>query len=406
MNTQALKNISLRISSGGTPSRRRSEYFSIESGHLWVKSKELLDSGISNTEEKITDNALNDSSAKYFPEQSVLIAMYGANVGQLGWLKKPATVNQAVCGLVIDPEKADWRYVFYALLQNRDNLTVQARGAAQQNLNQDLIKEFKIPLLPLEDQRSVSDILSIYDDLIYNNTRRIQILEQIVQAIYTEWFVNFRFPGHEKVKMIDSGTEFGKIPKGWKISKMGSILNIKSGYAFKSKGYTVEGLYKIVTIKNIHDGKFVSDFNYILEIPKNMPDHCRLSDGDILLSLTGNVGRACLVYGENFLLNQRVGKIDPKNILYKSFIYSLFRSGNFKKKLEMLSNGVAQQNLSPVQTLDLKIVLPSISLITDYDNLVSRLVKLTVNLNKLNDSLSKSRDLLLLKLVTGEIIIR
>ena len=112
---------------------------------MWVKSKELFDSGINNTEEKITDEALKNSSAKYFPEHSVLIAMYGANVGQFGWLKNPATVNQAVCGLVIDPEKADWRYVFYALLQNRKNLTVQAHGAAQQNLNQDLIKDFEIP---------------------------------------------------------------------------------------------------------------------------------------------------------------------------------------------------------------------------------------------------------------------
>ena len=124
---------------------------------------------------KITDDALNNSSAKYFPEHTVLIAMYGANVGQLGWLKKRATVNQAVCGLIIDDSKANWRYVFYSLLQNRDDLIVQARGAAQQNLNQDLIKNFEIVILELESQRMVGSILAAYDDLIENNTKRIKI---------------------------------------------------------------------------------------------------------------------------------------------------------------------------------------------------------------------------------------
>ena len=76
----------------------------------------------------------------------------------------------------------------------------------------------------------------------------------------------------------------------------------------------------------------------------------------------------CIVYGENLLLNQRVGKIVPKDITFKNFIYSLFRSDNFKRQLELLSNGVAQQNLSPVQTLDLKIILPPKTLIAQYEN--------------------------------------
>jgi len=84
------------ISSGGTPSRKRPEYFA-NNGHLWVKSQELLDCSIYNTVEHISDAGLENSSAKYFPEDTLLIAMYGANVGQLGILKRPGTVNQAIC---------------------------------------------------------------------------------------------------------------------------------------------------------------------------------------------------------------------------------------------------------------------------------------------------------------------
>lgn len=203
-----------RITSGGTPSRAKPEYFTAPpEGHRWVKSKELLDCAIADTEERISDQGLQKSSAKYLPEMTVLVAMYGANVGQLGWLRHPATVNQAICGLVADPQKAYYRYLYYALLATREGLISKAQGAAQQNLNQDAIKSFAIPAPDLPTQRRIASILSAYDDLIENNTRRIAILEEMARRIYEEWFVRFRFPGHEQVKRVES--ELGLIPEGW-----------------------------------------------------------------------------------------------------------------------------------------------------------------------------------------------
>src|SRR3989338_8633202 len=159
--------------------------------------------------------------------------MYGANVGQLGWLRRPATVNQAICGLVFDEEKADWRYAFYSLLLNRGDLTVQAQGAAQQNLNQDLIRQFALSLPPLPVQRRIADILSAYDELIENNQRRIRILEEMARSLYREWFVHFRFPGHEKVKLVDSS--LGRIPQGWEVKKLGEVLELNYGKALKQE---------------------------------------------------------------------------------------------------------------------------------------------------------------------------
>src|SRR3989338_1706747 len=170
--------------------------------------------------------------------------MYGANVGELGWLRRPATVNQAICGLVFDEEKADWRYAFYSLLLNRGDLTVQAQGAAQQNLNQDLIRQFALSLPPLPVQRRIAGILSAYDELIENNQRRIRILEEMARSLYREWFVHFRYPGHETVPLVDS--QLGRIPQGWEIGAIGDFIQFKSGFAFKSGSFTADGEHRLV----------------------------------------------------------------------------------------------------------------------------------------------------------------
>lgn len=224
MDTASLESLCELISSGGTPSRRKLEYFAAEGGHRWVKSQELIDRSIYDTDEKISDLGLRKSSAKYYDQDTVLIAMYGATVGQLGILRVPATVNQAICALRVDETKADYRYVFYALMATRHDLVVQAAGAAQQNLNQGLIKGFEIPILPLEQQRLVGGLLGLYDDLIENNRRRIVILEETARLIYREWFVHFRFPRHEDVELVDS--EHAPIPATWTPGCFGDVVEL------------------------------------------------------------------------------------------------------------------------------------------------------------------------------------
>src|SRR3989338_8698226 len=139
------------------------------------------------------------------------------------------------------------------------NISGYVTGSAQPKLSQQNLKRIKLSLPEFTEQEQIADIISRYNYLIENISSRIKILEEMAQAIYTEWFVSFHFPDHEKVKMTDSGTDFGKIPEGWTTSSVGSILDIKSGHTFKSKSYTSKGLFKIVTIKNVHNGKFVDD---------------------------------------------------------------------------------------------------------------------------------------------------
>jgi len=133
----------VKTTSGGTPSRKKMEYY--ETGTIpWVKSKELNGSFIAETEEKITEGALNSSSAKMLPRHSILIAMYGATVGEYGILTLPATCNQAICALLPN-ESYPFTFLFMHIKNNKDELINMAVGSAQQNISQVLIKSLPIP---------------------------------------------------------------------------------------------------------------------------------------------------------------------------------------------------------------------------------------------------------------------
>ena len=157
----------------------------------WVKTQELSDTWIDDTEEHITEEAISQSSAKILPKNTVLIAMYGATVGQLGLLRQPMACNQACCALIVDEHKANFRYMFYQLLQDRDRLKNLATGAAQQNLSGEVIKSLKFWIPPLPEQRRIAHILGTLDDEIENNRKTAKTLEAMAQAIFQSWFVDF-----------------------------------------------------------------------------------------------------------------------------------------------------------------------------------------------------------------------
>ncbi len=275
-------------------------------------------------------------------------------------------------------------------------------GSSQSAYTIVLLKEMKIALPPLEEQRRIASILSAYDDLIENNTRRIAILEEMARRIYEEWFVRFRFPGHEQVKMVES--ELGAIPEGWEVGCLKNVVRLLSGFAFKTQDFVEDGAYGLVTIKNVQDGEFVTECTSRLDaIPKKMASHCELKTGDCLLSLTGNVGRCCTVIGHNYLLNQRVAKLNPVRTGDKAYVYFLFRSETTRKSLEAISNGVAQQNLSPIQTENLPWIIPSVGIRSEFDAVVAPMLDLATTLRLKNSNLRATRDLLLPKLISGEL---
>lgn len=165
----------VKTTSGGTPTRKISEYY--ENGTInWVKSKELDGSFISSTEELITEEAVANSSAKMLPEKSVLIAMYGATVGEYGILSKPMTCNQAVCALIPN-ENYPYTYLFVWTALMKEDFINLASGAAQQNISQDLIKQ-QIVCSDLDRIKQYDKMVIGYFEKMENNQKQIQTLIQ------------------------------------------------------------------------------------------------------------------------------------------------------------------------------------------------------------------------------------
>lgn len=289
----------------------------------------------------------------------------------------------------------EYLYYWVRSYEGQKKIDAIAKGTAQKAVPIAAIKMLELEIPNVDIQKNIVAILSTYDGLIKNNQKQIKLLEEAAQRLYKEWFVDLHFPGHEDVKIVDG------VPEGWKQDTVGSHINLLSGYAFKSKDFIIEGKYKIVTIKNVKDGQFDSEnVSRISEIPAKMPAHCRLSDGDILLSLTGNVGRVCMVNGVNYLLNQRVAKLESDSTAYT---YCLFRSKDMFIAMNNLANGAAQQNLSPVRTEKLKVLFPNTALIRKFDNVVQPIIDKILIANKAIYELSQARDRLLPRLMSGEI---
>ncbi len=166
----------MKITSGGTPSRGQSKYYGGEV--MWLKSGELNDNtNIVDSQEHITELAVQESSAKIFPAGTILLAMYGATAGKLGILGRAAATNQAVAGLICNEEKLSPKFLYHILTHIRNEIIAQAWGGAQPNLSQTIIKTFKIPLPPLVEQKAIVEKL----DALSGKVRALQEL-QMAQA--------------------------------------------------------------------------------------------------------------------------------------------------------------------------------------------------------------------------------
>ena len=348
----------------------------------------------------ISENDLPRWTKRVTPQASDIVFSYEATLNLYAVIPDGfrGCLGRRMALIRVDEKKVYYKFLYYYFYSDAWRVVIQENtvlGATVDRIPLVKFPDFLIDLPPLVTQHRIADILSAYDNLIENNQKQIKLLEEATQRLYKEWFVDLRFPGYEDVEIVDG------VPEGWKKDTIDSRIELLSGYAFKSSEFNDEGKYKIITIKNVKDGQFDGDnVNCMINIPEKMPEHCKLVDGDILLSLTGNVGRVCIVHGENFLLNQRVAKLRSNNMAYT---YCLFRSKDMFDNMNNLTNGVAQQNLSPIRTGKINIVFPTDALIQMFEKTVNPMLNKITVLNKSILSLSQARDRLLPKLMNGEI---
>ena len=393
-----LGNICTKVCSGGTPTSTNPAYYN---GNVpWLNTNEVNFCNIYSTNRTISEEGLKQSAAKYVPENTIIVAMYGVTAGKCAIAKIPLTTNQACCNLIIDKEKADYRYVFYYLKQQSNYLNRLAVGGAQQNLNTITIKKFQIALPSLPIQQKIASILSTYDTLIENNNRRIRLLEQMAENLYKEWFVRFRFPGHEKVEMENG------LPKGWKRTKLIEECQTSSGGTpSRSKSeYYINGTIPWIKTGELQDNILINTEEYITEDAVKHSSAKIFPKGTLLMAMYGvNIGKLGISEIEA-TCNQACCVFTPKQTDYKYYLYHYFKS--IREYLLSISFGAAQQNLSQELIKAIKVIFPNESINTNFVRKIEPLYKKISFLQKQNTLLTRQRDLLLPRLMSGKLEVK
>ena len=305
-------------------------------------------------------NGIISYTDQYNADNILVIGRVGAYCGNAFYSRNKCWVSDNAIGIILNENVSNIKYIFYFL--EKMNIRNLAIGSSQPLITQDILKNIEIDLPSLEEQKRIADILTALDDKIELNNQMNQTLEEIASLLYKRWFVDFEFPDDKgnpykssDGEMVDS--ELGMIPKGWEVKELEEFITLINGYAFKSGSYSKEGNYKIITIKNVLDNKFITNStNKILEIPDNVRENQKLKIGDVLISLTGNVGRVCVVTEGECLLNQRVAKIISKIEENKYYWRTFFNTEEIKIKMINISKGTAQSNLSTIEIMKIKIL--------------------------------------------------
>ena len=208
---------------GGTPSRKKLEYY--EGEIPWFKSGELNDGLIDDSEEKVSQVAIDESSAKLFPKGTILIAMYGATAGKTAKLGIDAATNQAICAIFPDETKLDGDFLQYNLIHSRNELLKNKHGGAQSNLNQGMVKNHQIPLPALTEQQEIASALSTVRDAIEQTEAVIQATRELKKSMMKHLFTYGPVPVDQTDQVELKKTDIGPIPSSWELVEVDEVFN-------------------------------------------------------------------------------------------------------------------------------------------------------------------------------------
>lgn len=316
-------------------------------------------------------------------------------------------------GLIRPKEGVDLDLCFIYYLFNTESVRQQIRatasGAKVRHTSPSRIGEVKASIPPVETQRRIASILSAYDDLIENNTRRIAILEEMARRIYEEWFVHFRFPGHEQVKMVES--ELGLIPEGWSPSSVGQCVTVYRGKSYKSSELADEGGLPFVNLKCMErDGGFRK--SGLKRFTGSYKETQKVKTGDLVMAVTdmtqerrivARCGRIPRIDSDFGVISMDLVKIDANKGTPREYVYGMLRWAGFADEVKQHANGANVLHLSPDRIAEYRFPLPTATLAQRFASLIAPMLNQCDVLLEKNENLRTTRDLLLPKLISGEL---
>jgi len=428
-----------KVTSGGTPKTTNSAFY--DGGTIpWLNTKEVGFCRIRKTDKLITEEGLRGSSAKWIPENSVIVAMYGATAGKVAVNKIPLTTNQACCNLVIDPKKADYNFIYYYLSYNYLKLLDLANGAAQQNLNTIIIKGFPITLPNVREQKTIAHLLSTLDDKIELNRQRNETLEAMAQALFKSWFVDFDpvidnalTAGNEIPEALQKraaarqalgeqrkplpadiqslfpdrfvfNDEMGWIPEGWNTKSIDELVELIGGGTPKTsiEEYWDGDIpwFSVVDAPSESDVFVIDTEKHVSDLGVKNSSTKVLRPGTTIISARGTVGKCALV-SVPMAMNQSCYAVLGSEGYSDEFTYYLVRYQ--VAGLQQRSHGSVFSTITRDTFSSIKVPAPPQALSSKFSEAMLPLFqKIRVNLFS-NRQLTGIRDALLPKLLSGEL---
>lgn len=325
-----------------------------------------------------------------------------ANIAESAILSIEGCFPDSVVGFVADPEKADVRFIKYYMDTLKLQMQSVSRGTTQDNLSLDKLLTFDFRVPPLPVQQRIAGILSAYDDLMENNQRRIRILEAMARSLYREWFVYFRFPCHEKIPRVSS--PLGNIPKGWEVKKLADFVTTKYGYTESTNAEPVGPKY--LRGMDINKSSYI-DWAEVPYCPIALDDHAvyRLEVGDVVVIRMADPGKVGIVEQEvDAVFASYLIRVAPKDDrLSPYYLFYLMESAEYYAYITGASTGTTRKSASAGVIADYQFVLPPQQLVELFERRVSEIRSLLTTLLKQTVNLRRTRDLLLPRLLSGQV---
>ena len=323
-----------------------------------------------------------------------------ANIAESAILGIEGCFPDSVVGFVADPDKADVRFIKYYMEILKLRMQNVSHGATQDNLSVDKLLSFDFLIPQLSVQQRIAGILSAYDDLIENNQRRIKILEEMARSLYREWFVYFRYPGHESVPLVDSS--LGEIPKGWQVNPLNHFGKVITGKTPSKANADFFGLnMPFVKTPDMHGNMFILNANESLSAEGAKSQASKtLPAGSICVSCIGTLGVVSITT-EDCQTNQQINSVVLTNEASREFLF--LRLQDAKQTLENLgSNGATMGNVNKGKFEAMELISPPTGLLTEYHRVAQPMFSEILSLSRQMDNLRRTRDLLLPRLLGGD----
>lgn len=366
---------------GGTPSTKNPDYWG---GDIpWISPKDLTDYKsvyISKGENFLTEKGLK-SGTRLLPKNTLLFSSR-APIGYVALAANPICTNQGFKSIVCDEKQVVPLYLYYYMKANLDYIKLFGTGATFPEISGKTMGKIKVEIFKsLDVQHRIASILSTYDSLIENNTKRIRLLEKMAENIYKEWFVRFRFPGHENVEMENG------LPKGWKRGSLSDVCEFKRG--------------KNITSSEMQEGN-VPVISAGLE-PSGYHSCSNVRGVNVTMSSSGaNAGYIAIHYSDIWAADcSYIEESTTGNIYY---VYELLN--NIRTVINNFQRGAAQPHVYPKDVNRIKLILPSKELMLIANGRLEIMHKEIYNLQKQNSLLARQRDLLLPRLMSGKLEVK